>query len=241
MSANRGVRGRVISRARGMTLVELMIVVVIVSIGVTAALSSFRAANKVAEIDDFANQIRDVLNQLGGRIDLQARAASDPEGQGTTFTVSIPARRVQDDLVHAAHAGAGESLQVLVVDDLSDVRDSLGDVTSMLGHACRAVGSAAEARPLLAAAHFDAVLIDLEMPDTDGLALATEIRDAGGPNSSSMLILISAAENQATGQAWPFDGFLQKPIDGQALARLIGYSTVDGAGNAAMAASTSSS
>ena len=185
--------------------------------------------------------IRDVLNQLGGRIDLQARAASDPEGQGTTFTVSIPARRVQDDLVHAAHAGAGESLQVLVVDDLSDVRDSLGDVTSMLGHACRAVGSAAEARPLLAAAHFDAVLIDLEMPDTDGLALATEIRDAGGPNSSSMLILISAAENQATGQAWPFDGFLQKPIDGQALARLIGYSTVDGAGNAAMAASTSSS
>ena len=37
-----------------------------------------------------------------------------------------------------------------------------------------------------------------------------------------MLTLISAAENQATGQAWPFDGFLQKPIDGQALARLIG-------------------
>jgi hypothetical protein len=37
-----------------------------------------------------------------------------------------------------------------------------------------------------------------------------------------MLILISAAENQATGQGWPFDGFLQKPIGGQALARLIG-------------------
>jgi len=40
-----------------------------------------------------------------------------------------------------------------------------------------------------------------------------------------MLILISAAENQAAGQAWPFDGFLQKPIDGPALARLIGSRT----------------
>ena len=60
------------------------------------------------------------------------------------------------------------------------------------------------------------------MPNIDGLALATEIRKEDGPNTASMLILISAAENEATGQAWPFDGFLQKPIDGQALARLIG-------------------
>jgi len=108
------------------------------------------------------------------------------------------------------------------VDDLPDVRDSLVDVARRLGHACRAVGSAFEARPLLASTHFDVALIDLEMPDTDGLALATEIRESGGPNTSAMLILISAAENQATGQAWPFDGFLLKPIDGQALARLIG-------------------
>lgn len=139
--------------------------------------------------------------------------------------MSIPARRVQDDVAHGAHAGAGESLRVLVVDDLSDVRDALSDVTRLLGHACRAVASAAEARPLLAATQFDAVPIDLEMPDTDGLVLATEIREGGGPNNSSMLILISAAENQATGQAWPFDGFLQKPIDGAALARLIGSRT----------------
>lgn len=54
------------------------------------------------------------------------------------------------------------------------------------------------------------------------LVVATEIRQGGELNASSMLILISAAENQAVGQAWPFDGFLQKPIDGRALARLIG-------------------
>ncbi len=69
------------------------------------------------------------------------------------------------------------------------------------------------------------MLIDLEMPDTDGRALATEIREGDGPNVASMLILISAAENQAAGQVWPFDGFLQKPIDGLALGRLIGSRT----------------
>jgi CheY-like chemotaxis protein len=166
--------------------------------------------------------IRDVLQQLGGRLEVQSRGAADPEGQGTTSTVSIPARLVkriwpEDDLF----AGS-EAFSVLVVDDLSDVRDSLVDVTRRLGHSCRAVGSAAEARPLLTNSHFDVALIDLEMPETDGLALATEIRESGGPNTSAMLILISAAENQATGQGWPFDGFLQKPIDGQVLARLIG-------------------
>ena len=169
--------------------------------------------------------IRDVLQQLGGRIDVQSRDAPDPEGQGTTFTVSIPATQVQDTAARVRSGEPANSLSVLVVDDLSDVRDALSDVTRRLGHACRAVGTAAEARPLLAGTHFDAVLIDLEMPDTDGLALATEIREGGGLNTASMLILISAAENQASGQAWPFDGFLQKPIDGPALGRLIGWPT----------------
>jgi CheY-like chemotaxis protein len=166
--------------------------------------------------------IRDVLQQLGGHLEVQARDGSDAEGQGTTITVSIPARLAPDVLAHDDHDKPRDSIRVLVVDDLPDVRDSLSDVTRRLGHACSAVGSAGEARSLLASTQFDVILIDLEMPDTDGRALATEIRQGDGPNTSSMLILISAAENQAAGQVWPFDGFLQKPIDGQALARLIG-------------------
>jgi len=169
--------------------------------------------------------IRDVLQQLGGSIDVQTREASHPEGQGTTLTVSIPALLVQDAGPRVDCDEPAEALNVLVVDDLSDVRYSLGEVTRRLGHVCREVGSAAEARPLLASMHFDAVLVDMEMPVTDGLTLATEIRQRDGLNTASMLILISAAENQAAGQTWPFDGFLQKPIDGQALARLIGART----------------
>ena len=158
--------------------------------------------------------IRDVLQQLGGKIEVRTL-----DGQGTTFNVTIPARRVQDPVADPVNTS---NLNVLIVDDREDVLRALSEVTRHLGHSCRAVGSAAEAHGLLASDSYDVVLIDLEMPNKDGLALATEIRQGSGPNSTSMLILISAAENRAVGQHWPFDGFLQKPIDGQALSRLIG-------------------
>jgi signal transduction histidine kinase len=166
--------------------------------------------------------IRDVLQQLGGSIDVQTRDAAHPDRMGTIVTVSIPALQVPDSAPIVNSGELAESLSVLVVDDLLDVRDALTDVARRLGHTCLAAGTAAEARPLLASTPFDAVLIDLEMPDVDGRALATEIRQGNGINAATMLILISAAENQAAGQVWPFDGFLQKPIDGIALARLIG-------------------
>ena len=81
--------------------------------------------------------VRDVLQQLGGSVDVRTRDAAHPEGRGTTFTVSIPALQVQDAACRVARDESSKTLHVLVVDDLSDVRRSLGDVTRRLGHACK--------------------------------------------------------------------------------------------------------
>ena len=159
--------------------------------------------------------IRDVLKQLGGHIDVQSG-----EGQGTAFTVSLPAT-LADVASNESSAAAG-ALNLLIVDDRPDVLKALGEVTRHLGHSCDSAGSAAEALGLLTRNRYDVLLIDLEMPGQDGRELATEIRRDGGPNSDSMLILISAAENREIGLAWPFDGFLQKPIDCSDLRRLVG-------------------
>ena len=161
--------------------------------------------------------IRDLLQQLGGRIEVQRL-----EPQGTKFVVSVPALRVED--ADAAPVGVSP-LSVLIVDDREDVLSALSDVVRRLGHICRAVSSSTDAQGLLASVHYGVVLIDLEMPGQDGLALATEVRQGRGLNRDSMLILISAAEFRSVGQQWPFDGFLQKPIDGQALGQLIGSRT----------------
>ena len=129
--------------------------------------------------------IRDVLEQLGGSVEVQTREATDPEGRGTTFTVTIPAIQVHAPAALDRDREPAELMRILIVDDLPDVRSALSEVTGRLGHSCIAVGSAAEARPLLASEDFDVVLIDLEIPDTDGLALAAEIRQGGGRNTAA--------------------------------------------------------
>lgn len=161
--------------------------------------------------------VRDLLQQLGGRIEV-----SQADGRGSRFVVSIPVAWVDDSTTEAP---AADALNVLIVDDRDDVLTALGDITRGLGHHCQTAGSSAAAQALLASDHYDTVLIDLEMPGQDGLGLATAIRQGGGPSRDAMLILISAAENLSVGQQWPFDGFLQKPIDAPALIQLIGSRT----------------
>ena len=119
--------------------------------------------------------IRDVLQQLGGQIDMESGIAQGLMGQGTTFKVSIPATLVREATAQAVISGSSDPLHILIVDDRPDVLKSLSDVTRRLGHFCKAVSSAAEAHSVLPSNRFDVVLIDLEMPDEDGLALATKI------------------------------------------------------------------
>lgn len=68
---------------------------------------------------------------------------------------------------------------------------------------------------------YDVVLVDPDMPVKRGEELASETRRAKGPNSSTRMIALSAAENRKTGRAWPFDAFLQKPIEHGALRQAV--------------------
>ena len=162
--------------------------------------------------------VRDVLRQLGGRL---AVLTTGPDG--TTVMVDFPVHHTKDP---APEPVCDMGLSILIVDDRADVLAALTDVVHLLGHTCTTATCAHAADQLLSTVIYDTVLIDLVMPGgMDGLALATQVRNGTGPNASSMLILISAADNIAVGQAWPFDGFLQKPIDAKTLKRLIGSKT----------------
>ena len=175
--------------------------------------------------------IRDVLRQLGGRIEI-----SSVPGQGTQVSVEIPVaaaaeaadaaptRAVIAANTNSANASA-DALHILVVDDRTDVLEALRASAHQLGHRCDVAISADAAAPRLASTRYDTVLVDLQMPDKSGLDLAREIRSSTGPNARSMLILISAPDNQAVGLLPPFDGFLAKPVSAQDLRGLIGLRT----------------
>jgi two-component system cell cycle sensor histidine kinase/response regulator CckA len=100
-----------------------------------------------------------------GFIDVQ----SEP-GQGTTFTVCIPATDIIPTIVHAAEISRSGHGRILVVDDEEVVRKLAGEMLRRAGYEVIAVSSQEEAvewyrtHPHLA----DLVIIDMVMPGRDG-------------------------------------------------------------------------
>ncbi len=69
--------------------------------------------------------------------------------------------------------------QVLVVDDEEDIRALISDILSDEGYGVTVAANAAEARRAREASKFDLVLLDIWMPDTDGISLLREWSDEG--------------------------------------------------------------
>src|SRR5271163_2024900 len=65
---------------------------------------------------------------------------------------------------------------ILIVDDEAEIRESLGEILKEDGYAVTATASASEAMVLLRDASYDVLLLDIWLPDRDGLEVLTEIR-----------------------------------------------------------------
>ncbi len=68
--------------------------------------------------------------------------------------------------------------RILIVDDEPDIRELIADILEDEGHQVSAAADAAEAREQRRSLSPDLVLLDVWMPDTDGISLLREWRDA---------------------------------------------------------------
>jgi CheY-like chemotaxis protein len=157
--------------------------------------------------------VRSVLHFLGGTVDVHSTL-----DQGTTFGVKIPAEPVSGAVGAETHASRQ---QVLVVDDRQEVLEGLVGVIRQLGYECDTALSVGSAANLLGARPYGTVLLDMEMPVKRGRDVAIDVRRGDGPNKTSRIISISAADVPENQQGWPFDGHLTKPISMQAIQRVI--------------------
>ena len=64
--------------------------------------------------------------------------------------------------------------QILVVDDEADIRGMVQEILTEEGYEVRTAGNAAEARAARARAEPDLMLLDIWMPDMDGISLLRE-------------------------------------------------------------------
>ncbi len=108
---------------------------------------------------------------------------------------------------------------ILVVDDEIGIRELLSEILGDEGHTVTLAENAAEARVARAAGRHDLVLLDIWMPDTDGVSLLKEW-SAAGLLTMPVLMMSGHATIDTAVEATRIGAvdFLEKPI---ALARLL--------------------
>ena len=108
---------------------------------------------------------------------------------------------------------SNSDLSILIVDDEEGVRSILSDYFSDLGYQVSAAESAAETLALFERSKFDFVILDVHLPDSNGLALAGKLK-----NKQSMVDIIVITGNMteydyvASFEAGASD-FISKPFD----------------------------
>ncbi len=103
---------------------------------------------------------------------------------------------------------------ILIVDDESEIRDSLEGILSEEGYLVTSAATAHEALTLLADAPYDVVLLDIWLPDRDGLDALTDIRQMDSAHLPEVVIISGHGTIEAAVRATKLGAydFLEKPL-----------------------------
>ncbi len=110
---------------------------------------------------------------------------------------------------------------ILLVEDDAAIRRTIAKGLSELAFRVQAAGTAAEARHILASEEIDLMMLDLGLPDGDGLDLLRDVRSGG---SNLPVIILTARDKVAdkvAGLDLGADDYLVKPFDFQELSARI--------------------
>jgi two-component system, OmpR family, KDP operon response regulator KdpE len=107
--------------------------------------------------------------------------------------------------------------RVLIVDDESALRHVLSVSLATVGFEAEEAGTGEQALALLGAAHYDVVLLDINMPGKGGIETCREIQRLSPRPLVFMLTVRDGAEDKAQAFAAGADGYLTKPFHLSAL------------------------
>lgn len=104
-------------------------------------------------------------------------------------------------------------MKVLLVEDHRELRDMIAEHFVGLGFVVDAVGAAKAARKSLSAGSYDALILDLGLPDLDGITLLREVRElAGGGLPTIVVTARDSLDDRLLGLNEGADDYLVKPF-----------------------------
>jgi PAS domain S-box-containing protein len=137
---------------------------------------------------------------------------SEGLGRGSTFHFTIVAEAIpalhQTNLQRPQPELRGK--RVLIVDDNATNRRILSLQTQTWGMQAHEVETPADALHLLARSSFDVAILDMHMPEMDGLQLARAIQQSGVAQTMPLIMLTSVSLNQEMSDL--FQASLTKPV-----------------------------
>jgi two-component system, sensor histidine kinase len=153
-------------------------------------------------------------------------------GQGSRFFFTLPLPHTTAPAnvteVESQTAVCKPKLRLLLVED-NDVNQQVAlGILEASGHHCILAKDGVEALRLVQTQHFDAVLMDLQMPNMDGFEATQQIRALGGDYAQLPIIALTAntmKDDIARARDVGMNAHLVKPIDPDALERTLMLST----------------
>jgi PAS domain S-box-containing protein len=150
-----------------------------------------------------------LMERFGGSIDFE-RGRS----RGAHFHVTLPVRQDSEVTVMVPAANA-LAPHILICDDDPDVTEYLSATLHNAGMVVDTVDTADSAKAAMEGEQFDLLLIDIHLPDADGLEVVKELRDDESRQALPVIVMTggsSAAKNTDGVKALRLADWLQKPI-----------------------------
>jgi PAS domain S-box-containing protein len=171
--------------------------------------------------------VRHILELMGGSISVQSHV-----GQGTTMSLALPLAALGEQAPATASKPASVSLaptltplRVLLAEDEEISQFAMQVMLRRMGHTVTAVGTGRAAVEALAEAEFDVVLMDIQMPEMDGVA-ATRIIRAMSDKAKAGVPIVALTAYAMEGDREKFlstgmDDYVTKPVNQEDLLRAL--------------------
>ncbi len=151
-----------------------------------------------------------IVEQHGGIIGLDSETS-----KGTTFFFDLP---VMSESTETAPFTVSEAPQyrILICEDEKDIATLLEMMLGNAGFQTSTARTAAQAKQKLEKDHFDAMTLDLALPDQNGIFLLQELRENPKTHDLPVIIVSATADDgrkELNGDAVGVIDWIEKPID----------------------------